>query len=177
MSQQQVTALVCGSDRRHGPVRPARPGRGLSRKGLAAATLTVVLLLAGCGGSDSPSDLVGELPAGFPEDFPLPTGANVASTGDALTLHVDATAEDVTAFYADALPESGWEIVQDWDGVDANGEPAVGYAFERGDELGVLSISDSDDVAILRVNLQQPRNDPSRGMNAPGPRTPPDDTQ
>jgi hypothetical protein len=144
---------------------------------MAVGSLMAVLLLAGCTGDGEPAEVsaaVGALPDSFPDDFPLPPDSTLTSTGDAPTLHVDASVEDVQAFYADALPEAGWVIVSDWDGVDISGDPTIGFTFERGEELGVLSISDGEDQAVLRINLQQPFNDPNRGMGAPGPRTPPE---
>jgi hypothetical protein len=156
--------------------RTSRGGRG---RGAVAAVLAALLLVAGCSGAERSAEgsagLSGDLPDTFPQDFPLPPGAVVAGTGDALTLHVDATAEDVGAFYDDELPASGWTVVSDWSGVDPAGNPASGYTVERGEEVGVLSISDSEDSSVLRINFSQPRNDPNRGMNAPGPRTPPED--
>jgi hypothetical protein len=145
---------------------------------VAACVMTLTLLLAGCSGdgesAEASTGLAGALPESFPADFPLPPDATVASTGDALTLHVDDSVDDVNAFYADELPAAGWTITQSWDGVDAVGAPAIGFTFEREEEVGVLSISEVDDLTTLRINLHHPLNDPNRGMNVPGPRTPPE---
>ncbi len=108
----------------------------------------------------------GEIPDGFPEDFPVPDGADVeiGSSGHAegeQRLAVDMTLEDTRApavldFYRDAVDEAGWSVLLDDE--DGRGTDFVGQlVFETDTFVGnVLVASDRQGRALLTLTATVP---------------------
>jgi hypothetical protein len=135
---------------------------------LAACLLAGSLTACSAAAQDAPATSSGVLPDSFPADFPLPPEASVTSSGDSVTMTTTATADAVHAFYDEFLRTSDWTVVQDWDGVDPAGAATQGWVIERAEEEGVVAITETEEGgAVVRVNFNQPANDPNRGMNAP----------
>jgi hypothetical protein len=68
----------------------------------------------------------GELPDGFPSEFPLPEDATVAysaSSGDQFLVWfgTDESLDDLKGFFDDELASNGWSIDSSFDFNDANG--------------------------------------------------------
>lgn len=144
----------------------------MSRRIALALITSLLVLAAGCGGPPqagteqalAEATAAGTLPADFPADFPLPAGADVTSRGDSVTLTVSSSPEEVTAQLKRELEATGWTTLDDWEGVDPDGAATTGWTVERGEEMGVVAVSQAEDGAIVRVNLSQPFHDPQRGM-------------
>jgi hypothetical protein len=138
----------------------------MSHRTVLPAVVLLVALAAGCGGADAalPAAPTGVLPAEFPEDFPLPPDAELTSRGDSVTMTVDRSVEELADFFSTELAATGWTTLDDWDGVDPAGSPTTGWTIERGDEAGVIAVTEAPEGTVVRVNLAQPFNDPQRGM-------------
>lgn len=72
----------------------------------------------------------GEYPEGWPSDFPVPDGASpayslAAGGGVSVWFGTDQSADDVKAFYADALPDAGYTIESQADFSDESGSYSV----------------------------------------------------
>jgi hypothetical protein len=108
----------------------------------------------------------GEIPEGFPEDFPIPEGAEVeiGSTGHAegeQRLAVDLTLADtrparVLDFYREAVDEAGWAVLLD--DQDGRGQDFVGQlVFETDTFVGnVLVAADRRGDTILTLTATVP---------------------
>jgi hypothetical protein len=127
----------------------------------------LLLLAAACTQSAPPVQ-----PAAQPgEQIPVPPGAQLVRGDDVATFHVaDADATSVLDFYRETLPDSGWTIIDDWEGQDGHGLPSAGLIIERGEEVGAVAVTGQDDATVVRVNLRQPEYR-AGGMNS-GPRPP-----
>jgi hypothetical protein len=100
----------------------------------------------------------GEIPPDFPEDFPLPEGADVelGSVGEAegeVRLAVDLSIEEgdpaeVLAFYRDAVADAGFAVLLDEE--DGQGSRLVGQlVFETDEYVGSVLISGDGEGGVL----------------------------
>jgi hypothetical protein len=138
-----------------------------TRPAVAVLAVLLALAVAACSGGGEPT--VAALPAGvlpedFPTDFPLPPDAHVTSRGDSVVMTVDSSPEEVSEFLARWLPATGWETVEEWEGVDPQGAPTSGWLIEKGEDNGVVAVVATGDATVVHVNLAQPYWNPQRGM-------------
>jgi hypothetical protein len=137
---------------------------------LIAGLLGLLAVASACGGGGSKQvTLPGgdgdvkvtsgdKLPSDFPDDFPIYKGANLTGTvsgeqegqnGYFATWETDASADDVTSFYKEALDKDPWKT----SGVITTGEGAM-ITFTRADNEdfgGLVTVSSSDDKTLLVV--------------------------
>lgn len=126
----------------------------MKRRCWPAVLLAVVLLAAGCtaAGDDATAS---QVPG--PDDIPVPPGAELLDGGEVATYRVpDASSDDVIAFLGATLPDTGWTVVESWEGEDGHGLPSAGFVIERDDEVGAVAVTDHDEGALVRINLRQP---------------------
>ena len=106
----------------------------------------------------------GSLPDAFPDDMPLPEGDyEVVSSfsqegGDGIelqaALQVEASVDELADYFEQALPDSGWEIV-DTREQSMEDLTSVTYSFEREDGRGgILTITHAgDDPTLVNYGL------------------------
>ena len=93
------------------------------------------------------------LPEGFPEDVPIPRGAQVMystsseSDGMSVALSVEDAPKEVFAFYVERLGEEGWEIGQR---VEMAGFYMVS-ASKDGREVSVTATGDDEEAMVNLV--------------------------
>lgn len=77
-------------------------------------------------GSETVSIGGGDIPEGFPSQFPIPDGASVVYTASAsgsysVWFSSDSTLDELKSFFDDQLPSNGWSVDGKFDFSDANG--------------------------------------------------------
>jgi len=136
---------------------------------LMVGLLSLLAVASACGGDEKeitiPGDggdvkitTGGDLPDEFPDDFPIFEGAKLTGSlkgeqegqaGFSVTWETDASPEDVTDFYKEALGKDPWKT----SGVITTGEGAM-ITFTRADNEdfgGLVTVSSSDDKTLLVV--------------------------
>jgi len=136
---------------------------------LMVGLLSLLAVASACGGDEKeitiPGDggdvkitTGGDLPDEFPDDFPIYENAKLTGSlkgeqegqaGFSVTWETDASPEDVTDFYKEALGKDPWKT----SGVITTGEGAM-ITFTRADNEdfgGLVTVSSSDDKTLLVV--------------------------
>jgi len=136
---------------------------------LMVGLLSLLAVASACGGDEKeitiPGDggdvkitTGGELPSDFPDDFPIFKNANLTGTvtgeqegqsGYFATWETDASTQEVTDFYKEALDKDPWKT----SGVITTGEGAM-ITFTRADNEdfgGLVTVSSSDDKTMFVV--------------------------
>jgi predicted enzyme related to lactoylglutathione lyase len=136
---------------------------------LMVGLLGLLAVASACGGDEKeitiPGDggdvkitTGGELPSDFPDDFPIFKDANLTGTvtgeqegqsGYFATWETDASTQEVTDFYKEALDKDPWKT----SGVITTGEGAM-ITFTRADNEdfgGLVTVSSSDDKTMFVV--------------------------
>jgi predicted enzyme related to lactoylglutathione lyase len=136
---------------------------------LMVGLLSLLAVVSACGGDEKeitiPGDggdvkitAGGELPSDFPDDFPIYEGAKLTGTmtgeqegqtGYFATWETDASTQEVTDFYKEALDKDPWKT----SGVVTTGEGAM-ITFTRADNEdfgGLVTVSSSDDKTMFVV--------------------------
>ena len=128
-------------------------------RALTLIAVVLALALAGCSSDEVEASLSGQLPESFPEEFPLPPGAVPIGASDVATLEVsEASPDELVAFFETNLPPTGWEVLEDWDGVDVGGAATSGLILQKGEETGAIALTETERGVLVRVNLRQPEH-------------------
>jgi hypothetical protein len=136
------------------------------RRSLVLALFALTLLAAACGG-DSPLDTpagdvevgedgvtvegpsggevnigTGDLPEGWPSDFPIPDGATpaysvAAGGGVSVWFASDQSTDELTSFFSTALPAAGYTIDSQTDFSDATGDYSIISVSGNGSTGGI----------------------------------------
>lgn len=109
-------------------------------------------------GEDGDSEFTfgtGELPDGFPEDFPMPDDVSVESgtsvdggAGFSVGLDYAGSVDDAADFYRDALPNAGFEVTATQQ-QEVEGRQTVIFAISGNGWDGTVSAADSPDGDTL----------------------------
>ncbi len=101
----------------------------------------------------------GDLPDGFPDDFPFPDDfEQTLGSGDGESFVVfgasGESVDDLDGFYADALPDAGY-TVDDRTEVSSSGANYVTFSFTGNGSTGVVSISTdpANDSSVVNVSI------------------------
>lgn len=100
------------------------------------------------------------LPDHFPEDFPVPEQVVPAGRGDAAGFAVEDDPEAVLTSYRRALEDGGWELGEDWEGLDPQGRETAGLIFFRDGWNGALAVSEGEEYpSVVRITLTPDEDD------------------
>lgn len=117
-------------------------------------TLLVGFLAGACGGDGdeeqrapaptAQGSATDELPAGFPDDFPLPQGRTIvysldADQGNVVFFRSDLTADEIQGFMATELPKAGWSL-QACTTTEASPEPITAIVAQKGAFVGTVIV-------------------------------------
>lgn len=99
----------------------------------------------------------GNLPDGFPKDFPIYTGAKLTSSwttngesgkGISVVWETTDSADKVQAFYKDKLPQSGWKIDNEF-----AQESMQTISFEKDNVSGFIGLTESNQKLTISVTF------------------------
>ncbi len=99
----------------------------------------------------------GELPDGFPDDFPLPDDfEQTIASGDGSSFFLSGTSssslDDLDDFYADALPDAGYDIDERIE-FGSEASKIVSFTFSGDGRTGVVQVSVDVATGTTLVNL------------------------
>ncbi|MGY1838892.1 MULTISPECIES: hypothetical protein [unclassified Modestobacter] len=139
----------------------ARTTRGGRRRASAAAAVAALVLLPGCSADDAGADAETTstaaatgapgsfpLPEGWPaESVPVPPGGSTEDTSAAADspsfVVFDVGVEEAMAFYREALPAEGWQLLTE------TADPVAITAEHRGVQVLVLGSTDPEVVSVV----------------------------
>lgn len=102
-------------------------------------------------------DAGGELPEGFPKDFPIYSNSNLISKwsstaeenkGMSVVLETNDTVNKVSDYYKTELEKTGWSITSTFSQDDS-----TVFSFEKGEKQGILGIAKAEDKSNISITI------------------------
>lgn len=102
-------------------------------------------------------DMGGELPEGFPKDFPIYKGSKLlskwSSTGEenkstSIVLETSDAVSKVSDYYKTEIEKSGWTTTSTFSQDDS-----TVFSFEKGDKQGILGIAKAEEKTNISITI------------------------
>lgn len=102
-------------------------------------------------------DMGGELPEGFPKDFPIYKGSKLISKwsstaeeneGMSIVLETGDSVSKVSDYYKAELEKTGWSITSTFSQDDS-----VVFSFEKGEKEGILGITKAEEKTSISITI------------------------
>lgn len=102
-------------------------------------------------------DMGGELPEGFPKDFPIYSGSKLISKwsstsegneGTSIVLETNDSLSKVSDYYKTELEKSGWKSTSTFSQDDS-----VVFSFEKGEKQGILAITKTEEKLSISITI------------------------